>query len=380
MEKTRAASVHTYNDKTPFFLEQENITGRSHDDQMNGVEDSILSVDNPNKHDNKVRQRTLSSKAGARTKAGKSATAEKVKSTKTTKDGKAITPKASKAAKIAKSMTAGKSSKAAKSSKCNPETDVVLSDYQQWEDETGYWIGEYSFFQGDGTPYVSTSWPYPYDSYMGFITGNVSGNKYRQRNVFLYPPEPAAECSSLSPPDNVVGNGTCGVNGNTKIFEADQAANECDDGNISGPYGSGMFMTDTYTTLVGQDNAVLYQVYVPASTTSVLFGESEPRLLQSQLTTITKSPSGEIRRTRSAQGFNAFSFDGTQHITNSMSYYRERKVTKEEFYAAFIDAQSRYNILDADLCKWDNNGADVMGGGDGSMDACIAHLEESFSF
>lgn len=188
----------------------------------------------------------------------------------------------------------------------------------------------------------------------------------------MYPPTDAAECGSLTPP--VIGSGTCGVNGNTKIFEADQEATECgNDGNISGPYGSGMFITDTYTTLVGQDNAVLYQVYVP------LFGESEPRLLQSQLTTITKSPSGEIRRTRSAQGFNAFSNDGTQHTTNSMSYYRERKVTKEEFYAEFAKDQTAYNILDSDLCKWDSNGADVLGGGNGSIDACIAHLEESFS-
>jgi hypothetical protein len=203
-------------------------------------------------------------------------------------------------------------------------------------------------------------------------------NKYRQRNVFLYPPMDASECAGLSPND-VVGSGDCGVNGNTKIFEADQEATTCDGGNISGPYGSGMYVTDTYTTLVGLDNAVLYQVYVPTSTTSALFGESEPRLLQSQLTTITKSPAGEIRRTRSAQGFNAFSFVGTEHTTNSMSYYRERKVTKEEFYAAFATAQSAYSILDADLCKWDNNGVDLMGGGDGSMDACVAHLEESFA-
>jgi len=99
---------------------------------------------------------------------------EKVIPSKATQIGKMAerTRKTAKAAKTPKAK-AGKAGK--KSSKCNPETDVVLSDYQQWEDETGYWIGEYSFYQGDGTPYVSSSWPYPYDSYMGFITGNVSG-------------------------------------------------------------------------------------------------------------------------------------------------------------------------------------------------------------
>lgn len=68
-----------------------------------------------------------------------------------------------------------KHSKSAKSRKCNPDEDVVLADFEQWKDETGYWIGEYSFYGPDGKPNVSTSWPYPYQSYKGFITGNVVG-------------------------------------------------------------------------------------------------------------------------------------------------------------------------------------------------------------
>lgn len=192
----------------------------------------------------------------------------------------------------------------------------------------------------------------------------------------MYPPLDASDCANFS--DDVKGNGVCGTNGNTKVFQADQAATECDGGNISGPYGSPPFVTDTFTSLIGQDNAVLYQVYVPVSTTSVFFGETEPRLLQSQLTTITKSSSGQVRRTRSAQGFDAFSFVGTAHNTNSMSYYREVKVTKEEFYDAFESAKLEYSILDEDLCKWDNNGNDITGGVGGSLVACKNHLEESF--
>ena len=70
-----------------------------------------------------------------------------------------------------------KRSKSAKPStrKCNPDEHVVLADFEQWKDETGYWIGEYSFYGPDGKPNVSTSWPYPYQSYKGFITGNVEG-------------------------------------------------------------------------------------------------------------------------------------------------------------------------------------------------------------
>jgi hypothetical protein len=61
-----------------------------------------------------------------------------------------------------------------KTPKCDPTT-INLADYPQWVAETGYWIGEYTFLQGDGTPNVSPSWPYPYDSYKGFITGNIKG-------------------------------------------------------------------------------------------------------------------------------------------------------------------------------------------------------------
>ena len=58
--------------------------------------------------------------------------------------------------------------------KCDPTT-INLADYPQWAAEKGYWIGEYTFLQGDGTPNASPSWPYPYDSYKGFITGNIKG-------------------------------------------------------------------------------------------------------------------------------------------------------------------------------------------------------------
>lgn len=57
---------------------------------------------------------------------------------------------------------------------CDPST-INLADYDQWVDETGYWIGEYTFLKEDGTPYKSSSWPYRYDSYKGFITGSVKG-------------------------------------------------------------------------------------------------------------------------------------------------------------------------------------------------------------
>jgi hypothetical protein len=236
---------------------------------------------------------------------------------------------------------------------CDPST-IRLADYYQWASEVGYWIGEYTFLKDDGTPYTSSSWPYRYDSYKGFITGNVRGNAYRQRNVFVYPPQTQAVCDSYSTGDTtVIGSGTCGVNGNTKLFEADQSSTTCDGGNIEGLY-AGMFPTKT--TLVG-NNALLYQVFY------------DKAIVQSQLTTITEDSSGEANyRTRSAQGF-----DPMTQRSNSMSYYRERKVSKEVFYEELSHAISAYNVNMEDLCKADPNSTEV-----GSIEKCINHLENSF--
>ena len=253
---------------------------------------------------------------------------------------------------------------------CNP-AKVVLSESKQWQHEEGYWIGEYSMYNSDGEEYT-TSWNYPYDHYKGFITGNVKGNAYRQRNVFMYPPQKADKCDS---PEDVQGTGACSVNGNMKVFEADQSTLICSlnpelKGDIEGPYGS---MAYTYTELIGQNNSLLYQVWlnpIPA------MGIHEKMLMQSQLTTITES-GGTVYRTRTAQGFNAF---GPNAGTPSYaSYYREHKVSKEEFWRQFEQTKIDYNILNSDTCAWkslDTGGTGATG--TSGIDACRVHLEESF--
>lgn len=241
--------------------------------------------------------------------------------------------------------------KSSKSAKCPP-----LSAYPQWQEEVGYWIGDLSFYQADGTPNESSRWPYRYDNYKGFITGNISDQSYRQRNVFLYPPQTRERCGETG--DSVSGDGVCGVNGNSKTFEADQSdtVGACD-GSLSGPFpfpGVPGGFVDTKTTLVGSDNALLYQV------------SSQGMLIQSQLTTL----SGNDRRTRTAQSFNPFNPSSPSVPTNA-SFYRERKVTKEEFYQELTKWLEEYNILDSDMC------ADPSTNESG-YDVCVAHLEESF--
>lgn len=192
-------------------------------------------------------------------------------------------------------------------------------------------------------------------TYLTFPAFNeLHRNAYRQRNVFLYPPQVQSICDSYGVKDlKVVGNGTCGTNGNTKIFFADQNATTCDNGNIEGLY-AGLFPTTTQ--LVGT-NALLYQVF---------YGSA---LYQSQLTTITEDVAGNTYRTRSAQGF-----DFMTSVSNSCSYYRERKVTKEEFYTELNAVIASYSVLVEDLCKTDPSSDEV-----GSLDKCVAHLESSFS-
>lgn len=91
--------------------------------------------------------------------------------------------------------------------------------------------------------------------------------------------------------------------------------------------------------------------------------------------TTISSDSSNTYRTRTAQGFDAFNpVDFGK--SNYASYYRERRVTEDEFMQSLSDAISEYNILDGDLCKWDGFGSEVLSVG--SLDACKLHLDESF--
>lgn len=206
---------------------------------------------------------------------------------------------------------------------------------------------------------MSSTWNYPYNAYRGFITGATQGPAYRQRNVFLYPPQTPQACASRD--DLVTGEGECGVNGNSRIFFADQTARVGidSDGSISGPY---LDVFETYTELIGQDNALLYQVY--------LFGE----LFQSQLTTLsTDANTGQSRRTRSAQSFQG-------GLPTSVSFFRERKVSREEFYQTLRDTLEEYNILPSDTCAWMDGatGGIVETMYEPGFDGCMEHLETSF--
>ena len=142
---------------------------------------------------------------------------------------------------------------------------------------------------------------------------------------------------------------------------------------LRGPFGSAPFIFDTKTELVGADNALLYQVFAPEVAGGKLF--------QSQLTTLTGE--NDTIRTRSAQQFDALQIDPLTFaplgigLQETMSFFRERKVSEEEFYTAFNNTIAEYNILDSDLCEKTLGGARYQNY-NASYDQCIDHLDQSF--
>jgi hypothetical protein len=291
---------------------------------------------------------------------------------------------------------------------CNASS-VDLSSYPQWQHEEGYWVGEYSFYGSDGDPNESPSWNYRYDHYKGFITGNVQSNKYRQRNVFMYPAQVISTCAGNNATQ---GNGTCGINGNMKLYAADQSKTTCNDnpstgGDIEGPYGS---LSYTTTELIGRNNSLLYQVWLTKEALALYEGSvlenpygrceetapytwycgvtgpndtnnayPEDRLMQSQLTTLTQLPTGQWLRTRTAQGFEAFN-PSTLSKSTYASYYRETQVSETEFWTEFNATQTSYTVMESDTCMWkskETGGVSANSNGYGFA-SCRSHLEESF--
>ena len=72
-------------------------------------------------------------------------------------------------------------------------------------------------------------------------------------------------------------------------------------------------------------------------------------LLQNQLTTLP----GDETRVRTAQGFAPFLPPGLPTWTYA-SYYRERKVSRDEFYAELAQTREDYSILESDHCAYDS--------------------------
>ena len=58
-------------------------------------------------------------------------------------------------------------------------------DFETWQREAGYWVGEYTFLGADGDPYTSASWPYLSDQYPGSIYLQVDVYSITQRQDMI---------------------------------------------------------------------------------------------------------------------------------------------------------------------------------------------------
>ncbi len=115
----------------------------------------------------------------------------------------------------------------------DPDSSISLKDQDPiWSKLEGFWIGNYTFFDGEGVPQASSTydeeygygWPYGYGDYRGAINITIIGSRYYQHNYFFYPPASSEFCNENADPPpgklNAYGSGTCGVNGGFKSFDA----------------------------------------------------------------------------------------------------------------------------------------------------------------
>jgi len=183
-----------------------------------------------------------------------------------------------------------------------------LLNFEAWQRENGWWVGEYTFLGPNGDPFESvTAQNRLYDHYAGFIHLEINGCQLKQRNIFIYPSKNQTE------------------GGDEVLFQADQESTT-NDGSLFGVFDAGFAMFNTYTTIIN-DITVLYQIH------NTLENGQDGDIFQSQLTTLPTSQ----YRVRTAQGFG-------NNIARSASYYRETKVSEQEFFSLFQQRRDQYNV------------------------------------
>ncbi|EJK74747.1 hypothetical protein THAOC_03558, partial [Thalassiosira oceanica] len=99
-----------------------------------------------------------------------------------------------------------------------------------WEDYTGYWIGTNENFAPDGTPRPPSFYdtrtkqgiPYATDvPFLTFANRSVDGTRYYHHIAIVYNPANEEFCNQKLEGNqaNVIGNGTCGINGHVAAVD-----------------------------------------------------------------------------------------------------------------------------------------------------------------
>lgn len=223
----------------------------------------------------------------------------------------------------------------------------ALLDLPVWRRESGLWWGNYSFLGPDGvaippTPFnasnpASPGFPYRYDQYTGFINITIVGDRFYQHNYFLYPAPPADFCArwANSTVKNVIGNGTCGITGYERPYEAFGSQYK-DTPCMIGTRGAGSFGNwTTYTIMLDAQSLVYTTITSPPE--SIMYAR--------QINSIPDA-NGSLRY-RSQMSFDISA--GASGRKTTISDYRELKVASADEWIALIKKyRELYNISAAD--------------------------------
>lgn len=216
-----------------------------------------------------------------------------------------------------------------------------------WGDLEGYWIGNFTFMDGDGQPFPTShyntaykfGWPYQYGQYNGFINVTIKGSRYYQHNYFAYPPASAEFCEQTVPEGklNVIGTGTCGVNGNAKSFDAFGTTSHEKDGTMHSLEGAGTYKD-------------FWNIAYPIDKNTMIYVSSDDKTQFHSQTNVFYPT--KRHRTRTAYGFDYAGIPGMAGGRDNPLYYsslyREYKVSKEEWLGTIKHHNEKFNIPIAD--------------------------------
>ena len=229
----------------------------------------------------------------------------------------------------------------------NPDVSFNLSTshplYAEW---SGYWIGTAESFAPDGQPRQ----PSPFDPatkrglpyglnkpFLTFVNKTIIGTRLHWHIAAIYDPADATFCESDIPEGltNVIGNGTCGINGHAAAIDVLGTSTYEKDGTAD------IFW---WTNGQGTGPAILENSFLkPVNDYTMFISAGLPsQLLWSHTQQITNS--GGNRLSGSAS-FVQFVDGGDDEGISWHMNYKQRKVPEEEWLEELSQAYANSNVL-----------------------------------
>ena len=230
----------------------------------------------------------------------------------------------------------------------NPAVSFNLSESHSLYDEwSGYWIGTYESFAPDGQPRQPSPFdpvtkrglPYALNKpFLGFANKTVDGTRLYWHIAVIYDPADVSFCESDLPEGltNVIGNGTCGINGHAAAIDV---------------LGTGTYEKDGtadifwWTNGQGTGPAILDNSFAkPVNDHTMFISAGYPgQLLWSHTQQITNT---EGNRLSGSASFVQFVDGGSDDGISWHMNYKQRKVTEEEWLAELGKAYTNSNVLE----------------------------------